>query len=121
MARRILCEEEHTLMFKRHEDSELKDLGGGFRRRVLAWNDQLMCAEMTFEAGTEGKLHTHPHTQCSYVVSGRFRYTVNEETEELGPGDSVVVPGGAVHGTLCVEGPGVLLDIFAPKREDFLA
>ena len=105
----------------RHDDSELKDLGGGSTRRVLAWNEQLMSVEVAFETGAEGKPHSHPHTQCSYVVSGRFRYTVNDETAELGPGDSVVVPGGAVHGTVCVEGPGVLLDIFTPMREDFLA
>ena len=108
-------------MFMRHEDSELKDLGGGSTRRILAWNEQLMSVEVAFEAGAEGKAHSHPHTQCSYVVSGRFRYTVNGETAELGPGDSVVVPSGAVHGTVCVEGPGVLLDVFTPMREDFLA
>jgi len=30
-----------------------------------------------------------------------------------------VVPGGLVHGTECLE-KGVLLDIFTPKRDDFL-
>ena len=38
---------------------------------------------------------------------------------ELGVGDSIVVPSGLPHGTVCLE-KGVLLDVFTPLREDFL-
>ena len=103
----------------KHEDTKLQDLGGGTSRRLLAWNDSLMTAEVSFETGAEGKLHTHPHTQCSYVLSGRFTYTVGDESVELTAGDSVVVPGNAVHGTICREA-GTLLDIFTPARQDFV-
>ena len=106
-------------IFVKHGDTNLQDLGGGNTRRILAWNNDLMAVEVGFDAGTEGALHTHPHTQCSYVISGKFTYTVDGETVELNPGDSVVVPGGAVHGTLCLEA-GKLLDIFTPARQDFL-
>ena len=103
----------------RHQESPLKDLGGGTGRRVLAWNDQLMAVEVSFETGAVGADHTHSHTQCSYVLSGHFRYTVEVESTELAPGDSIVVPSGLVHGTVCLE-KGVLLDIFTPCRRDFL-
>ena len=102
-----------------HQDTVLKELGGGSSRRVLSHNDQLMAVEVFFEEGAIGAMHTHPHTQCSYVLSGRFRYTVEEESVELCPGDSIVVPSGLPHGTLCLE-KGVLLDVFTPCREDFL-
>ena len=105
--------------FVRHEDTAVQDLGGGSGRRVLAWNEQLMAVEVSFETGSAGALHTHPHTQCSYVLSGRFLYTIDGESVEMNPGDSIVVPGSAVHGTECLE-KGVLLDIFTPCREDFL-
>ena len=95
-------------------------LGGGVERSVLAYDDRLMAAEVSFETGAEGALHTHPHTQLSYVLSGSFRYTVEEESVLLKPGDSIVVPAGTPHGTLCLE-KGVLLDVFTPKRDDFLA
>lgn len=102
-----------------HQDAALKDLGGGTGRRVLAWNDQLMAAEVSFEAGAVGADHTHPHTQCSYVLSGRFSYCVEGDSVELSPGDSIVVPSGLTHGTTCLE-KGILLDIFTPCRQDFL-
>ena len=102
-----------------HDSASVQDLGGGTARRVLAYDDQLMAVEVSFEAGAEGAPHTHPHTQCSYVLSGAFRYTVEGEESLLHAGDSVIVPGGAVHGTACVE-KGVLLDIFTPCRKDFI-
>ncbi len=94
-------------------------LGGGTERRILAYNDQLMAVEVSFDAGAEGAPHSHPHTQLSYVLSGSFRYSVKEETVILNPGDSIVVPSGLIHGTVCLEA-GTLLDVFTPCREDFL-
>lgn len=106
-------------IFKSHDDTVLLDLGGGTTRRILAWNDQLMSVEVGFETGAVGADHTHPHTQLSYVLAGRFRYTVEGNSVEMNPGDSIVVPGGAVHGTVCLE-KGTLLDVFTPARQDFL-
>ena len=106
-------------IFKSHADTNLIDLGGGSTRRILAWNDQMMPVEVGFEAGACGAPHSHPHVQCSYVLSGKFRYTVEDESVEMLPGDSIVVPGGLVHSCECLEA-GTLLDIFTPAREDFV-
>lgn len=103
----------------KHDEQVPRDLGGGVTRRVLAHNDAMMAVEVSFEAGSEGAVHTHPHTQCSYVLSGKFIYTVEGDSVELAPGDSVVVPSGLPHGTVCLE-KGILLDVFTPQREDFL-
>ena len=35
-------------------------------------------------------------------------------------GDAFVIPSGVTHGCKLLEGPGVLLDTFTPRREDFL-
>jgi len=102
-----------------HDEQKLNDLGGGTHRRVLAHNDALMAVEVSFETGAVGSEHTHPHTQCSYVLSGKFSYSVEGESTVLNPGDSIVVPSGLKHGTVCLE-KGVLLDVFTPEREDFL-
>ena len=105
---------------RHHQETSAVSLGGGTERRILAYNDPLMAVEVGFETGSEGAPHTHPHTQLSYVLSGSFRYSVEDESVVLNPGDSIVVPGGLVHGTVCLE-KGTLLDVFTPKREDFLS
>ena len=102
-----------------HEKQKLIDLGGGVTRRVLSYDENLMSVEVSFETGAVGAVHTHPHTQCSYVLSGRFRYSVEGEAVELNAGDSIVVPSNLSHSTVCLE-KGTLLDAFTPARQDFL-
>ena len=102
-----------------HKDAVLNDLGGGTSRRVLAYTENLMIVEVNFEAGSVGSVHTHPHCQNTYVQSGRFRFTIDGEPVEVGPGDTLAFPSNIPHGTLCLE-PGTLLDIFTPMREDFV-
>ena len=104
---------------RHHQDTKAIDLGGGTERRILAYDSPLMAVEVAFETGSEGAPHTHPHTQLSYVLSGSFRYAVEDESVILNPGDSIVVPSGLTHGTVCLQ-KGVLLDVFTPQRDDFL-
>ena len=102
-----------------HQNTLPQEAGAGITRRVLAYTDTLMCVENRFEAGAEGPLHSHPHTQITYVVSGRFTFAIDGKTQEVGPGDSMLKTDAVVHGCTCLEG-GILLDIFNPMREDFL-
>lgn len=89
-------------------------------RQVLADSPELMLVAFRFSAaGAEGALHSHPHVQSTWVAAGRFRFTVAGRRFDVGPGDAFVVPSGAVHGCVCLE-PGLLIDTFTPRRDDFL-
>ncbi|SPF80255.1 cupin domain-containing protein [Pseudoprimorskyibacter insulae] len=101
-------------------DFPVVEAGPNVRRQVLADNASLMVVSFRFDAeGAEGALHSHPHVQSTYVNSGRFRFEMSGEQFEVGPGDSFVIPSGAVHGCVCLE-PGELVDCFTPRRDDFL-
>ncbi len=91
----------------------------GVTRQVLAENPALMLVAFRFAKGAEGKLHSHPHVQATYVQSGRFTFHLAGVEHGLSAGDSLVIPSGAVHGCLCLEA-GVLIDSFTPRRDDFL-
>lgn len=91
----------------------------GVTRQVLADAPEMMTVRFRFTAGAEGKRHSHPHVQSTYVVSGRFRFYIGDQSFDIGPGDALVVPSGAVHGCLCLEA-GILIDGFTPRRDDFL-
>lgn len=101
-------------------DSTLAQPGGpGVERRVLAHCQELMCVENHFAKGAVGSLHTHPHTQITYVLSGSFRFTIDGQERVVGPGDTMLKQNGVEHGCVCLE-EGVLLDLFTPMRADFL-
>ncbi len=91
----------------------------GVTRQVLAENPDMMVVAFRFDDGAEGKLHSHPHVQASYVAAGRFDFTVDGVTCGLQAGDSVIVPSGAEHGCRCTA-TGTLIDTFTPRRDDFL-
>lgn len=101
------------------QDNTLVDAGGGLTRKVAAYNDNVMCVEVHFETGTVAALHSHRHEQITYVISGRFEFTVGDRTYVVSAGDSLYKQPHIVHGATCLEA-GTLLDIFTPHREDFL-
>ncbi len=91
----------------------------GVSRQVLAETAAMMVVAFRFEAGASGALHRHPHLQASYVAAGRFTFSLDGTDHELGPGQSLIIPSGALHGCICHEA-GMLIDTFAPRRDDFL-
>ena len=102
-----------------HADALAQPAGAGVTRRVLAYTDGLMCVENTFETGAVGALHSHPHTQITYVASGKFEFTIDGEVHTVSKGDTLLKQDGVMHGCTCLE-DGILIDIFTPMREDFL-
>lgn len=106
-----------------NESNEVEDLwtdcGQKVERRVLAENPDLMVVEFRFAEGGIGSLHSHPHTQSTYVQSGIFDFTLAGETRRIVAGDCFVIPSNAEHGCVCLE-PGSLIDSFTPRRDDFL-
>lgn len=96
-----------------------EELGGGIKRKVMSYNDDIMLVKVAFEQGGIGALHTHPHLQISYIASGAFEITIGDDQKILKEGDVYFVPSGILHGAVCLE-TGVLIDVFSPMREDFL-
>jgi quercetin dioxygenase-like cupin family protein len=65
--------------------------------RELLWGDKAVLVEMSVPAGFKAEPHAHDHESLVYVLSGRIRATVGDETRELGPGDAVLHPIGLSH------------------------
>ena len=101
------------------KDCELIDLGGGVKRKILAYGDKLMHVEVHFEEGAVGAMHTHPHAQTTYVLEGEFEFTIGDEKKIVKKGDTMYDEPEIPHGCRCIK-KGVLLDTFTPMREDFL-
>lgn len=102
-----------------NNDIDLDVCGEGIARKILAYGENLMCVENHFEEGAVGALHQHPHTQITYVVSGKFEFTIGEEVKVVEAGDTMHKRDGIIHGCKCLE-KGVLLDIFTPMRKEFV-
>ena len=92
----------------------------GAERRVLSYGGGMMLVQFTFDAGITAPVHSHPHEQIGYVVSGGIDLMMEgKETTRLTAGCSYYVAPNVRHGII-TRAPTVLIDCFTPIREDFL-
>lgn len=106
-------------MFVFNNDIAVEDLGEGVSRKILAHSDNMMSVEVHFEEGAIGALHTHPHEQLTYVLSGEFEFTIGNDTKVVKAGDTMYKEPEILHGCRCLKA-GVLIDTFTPMRKDFV-
>ena len=95
-----------------------KEIFGGAIRGHYAHLDRMTIGEVELAADTALPMHSHPHEQVSYVISGRFEFTVGDKSTILGPGMAALVPGGVPHGGKTLTACRVI-DLFSPVREDY--
>jgi quercetin dioxygenase-like cupin family protein len=91
----------------------------GIRRKTLSYGDATLMSEFRLRAGYPLPIHDHPEEQTGYLVGGRLRLTIGEETYDVAPGDSWSIPGGVPHGAEVLE-DAVAVEVFSPVREDYL-
>src|SRR6516225_2752235 len=87
-------------------------------RRILS-GDQGMLVWWSIGAGVHVEPHTHENEQIVWMLKGKMEFRLGSEQRVCGPGDVVVIPGGAEHEGWFREDTEVI-DFFAPPRADFL-
>jgi quercetin dioxygenase-like cupin family protein len=96
-----------------------EEVDKGMRRKIMAFDNNLMLVRVEFETGGVGTLHHHYHSQITHVESGVFEVEIAGEKKILKAGDAFYIPPNITHGAVCLEA-GVLIDVFSPMREDFI-
>jgi len=91
----------------------------GIRRKTLAYGGATLLTEFRLEAGAVLPIHDHPQEQTGYLVAGRLRLTIGDETRDMSPGDAWSIPGGVAHGGVALE-DAAAVEVFSPVREDYL-
>ena len=93
--------------------------GEGLTRQIMGYDGQIMMVKVKFDKGAIGYLHSHYHSQTTYVASGKFEVTIGGNISILESGDGFYADPDNEHGVVCLE-PGILIDVFTPMRQDFL-
>jgi quercetin dioxygenase-like cupin family protein len=91
----------------------------GIKLKTLVYGEKTLFTEFRLEKGSLLPKHAHPHEQTGYLISGRIRLSIGEETFEVEPGDSWCIPGDREHGAEILA-DSVAIEVFSPVREDYL-
>lgn len=103
----------------RPKDIEEVKMIDGIYRKTLANQEELMLVHFRLVKGTTLPMHSHPHVQAGYVVSGKLDFHEKDEKYILEAGDSYIVDANVEHGATIMEN-AIVIDSFTPRREDYL-
>ena len=100
------------------EDSEPgPTLPAGMTRRGVILGD-LMLGLHGAGAGLRPEPHAHPNDQIAIMIRGRMLMEIDGESRVMGPGEFAYVPANVVHRIETLDEDAVVLDVFAPFRQD---
>jgi len=84
--------------------------------------EQMMMALNATLPGHTVPPHSHPHEQTGMVYGGKARLKIGDEERIVRKGDFYCIPANVPHSDACIgDEPFVMLDVFHPVREDFIA
>ncbi|MFA9454044.1 MAG: cupin domain-containing protein [Candidatus Aminicenantaceae bacterium] len=106
-------------MFYKKHDTGFKIALEGVRFKTLAFGDKTLLAEFRLSRGSKVPEHSHPHEQTGYMISGHMRFFVEGKTIDVEPGDAWNIAGEVPHGVEVLD-DSVVIEVFSPKREDYL-
>ena len=106
-------------MFQKKSTEGYKPAIDKIEMKTLVHGKKTLMVEFRMKKGALLPLHSHPHEQTGYLVSGNINLTIGNETFDVKPGDSWCIAGDIVHHAVILEDT-VAIEVFSPVREDYL-
>ena len=106
-------------MYYKKDNAGYKTPLDGVHFKTLVHGASTSLHEFKLDKGSTIPMHSHPHEQTGYLVSGKMNFKFKDETVLAESGDSWSIPGGEEHGVDVID-DCVVIEIFSPVREDYL-
>ena len=106
-------------MFRKSDPAGYVEALKGVSRKTMVHGPNTLLTEFKLAEGAVIPAHKHPQEQTGYLISGRLNFQIGDEMMRAEAGDSWCIPGDVEHGAEAVE-DSVVIEVFAPVREDYL-
>lgn len=95
-----------------------RELAEGIATRIFP-GAQAMLSVVRLEPGAQGKIHNHPQEQWGVMLEGSATRIQGGEEHAVKAGDFWCTPGDVPHGIRAGAEGAVILDVFAPPRDEY--
>lgn len=95
-------------------------IGEGLERQMVVGQNIMIC-RLKIAPFVVTPEHSHVHEQMTLVMQGKAKFILGNEERIVSAGDVLHFPPNHWHGATMLDEEVVLIDIFSPIREDFLA
>jgi quercetin dioxygenase-like cupin family protein len=99
------------------EIAPLKIWDGVIARAVQGKEATLAAIEL--DPHVEVPEHQHPNEQTGILLRGSLSFRIGDETKDLVPGSTWVIPAGRPHAVHAGPEGAFLVELFAPPRADW--
>jgi quercetin dioxygenase-like cupin family protein len=97
---------------------EIEQLNDKLTRQMISGENGTI-SQLVLKKGAEVPRHSHVNEQYSWIISGALRFIFDDREILVGAGEVLVIPPNVAHGAVALEDT-VDVDIFAPRREDWI-
>lgn len=101
-------------------DKSILPIWEGIRARTVEGRE-LTFAVVELEANALVAAHQHVNEQVGLVLEGYITFVIGDERRELKPGDTYLIPANVRHEATAGPAGAVVVDVFAPVRDDWRA
>lgn len=91
----------------------------GIQLKTLCHGEKTHMVQFLLQGGFDLPMHSHPHEQTGYLISGHMILTISGKPHDVHPGDSWCIPADTPHGAKIIA-DSVVVEVFSPVREDYL-
>jgi quercetin dioxygenase-like cupin family protein len=86
--------------------------------RAVSGNEATLAA-IELDAGTQVPEHQHVNEQIGILISGTLTFRIGDESKDLRPGSTWVIPANVPHSVDTGPDGAFLIELFAPPRADW--
>jgi quercetin dioxygenase-like cupin family protein len=97
---------------------DLQRIWEGVHGRVLQ-GERITVGVIELDADSIVPEHSHDHEQLGICLSGSLVFRVGDESKELAAGDTWSIPSNVPHEVHVGPDGAVVIDVFAPTRDDW--
>ena len=97
---------------------DLQRIWDGVHARVVH-GERITLGVIELDAGGVIPEHSHEHEQVGVCLQGSLVFRVGDESRELRAGETWCIPGNVPHEVHVGPAGAVVIDVFAPTRDDW--
>lgn len=106
-------------MFVKYDSKGFLTPVDGIEMKTFAYGENSLLTRFHLKQGSVLPQHSHPQEQTGFMVSGKMRMFIDNESFLAEPGDTWSIKGGVEHRAEIIE-DSVAIEVFSPLREDYL-
>ncbi len=100
------------------KETELEKLNDKISRQMIS-GENATVSQLLLKRGAMVPRHSHVNEQYSWIISGKLRFVFDDREIVVGAGEFLLIPANVPHSAVAEEDT-VDVDIFAPRREDWI-